>query len=131
MTRTASKSGSWGYSRDPMADTKPRPLILITGRSTTQGKSLHLGKESREFLDEVLAVQMNPEDMEKRGLQDGAEVLVRSAYGEMRGRCRKADLPPGMVFISYSYFCNQLIGGDTGGTGMPDSKGIRVEVEVA
>lgn len=108
-----------------------RTLVLITGRSTGQGKSLHLGKESQEFLDEVLGVQMNPEDMERRGLQDGAQVRVHSAYGEMRGKARRADLPPGMIFIPYSYFCNQLIGGDTGGTGMPDSKGIRVEVESA
>lgn len=109
--------------------TAARPLVLITGRSTTQGKSMHLGKESREFLDEVLGVQMNAQDMDRRGLLDGAEVRVHSAFGEMRGRARKADLPPGMVFIPYSFFCNQLIGSDTGGTGMPDSKGIRVEVE--
>jgi len=114
-----------------MAESKTRSLVLITGRSTSQGKSLHLGKESQDFLDEVKGVQMNAADMANRGLMEGAAVRVRSAFGEMLGRCRQADLPPGMVFISYSYFCNQLIDGDTGGTGMPDSKGIRVEVEAA
>jgi len=104
-------------------------LTLITGRTTTQGKSLHLGKESKEFLEEVLKVEMNPEDMARRGLADGAEVRVRSEHGEMKGRVRQSDVPVGLVFIAYSYFCNQLVGGDTGGTGMPSSKGIRVQVE--
>ena len=110
---------------------QPRPFVLITGRTTTQGKSLHLGKESKEFLDEVLAVQMNADDMQKRGLAEGAEVAVRSEFGQMRGRARKADLPAGLVFIAYSIYCNTLVGGDTGGTGMPDSKGLRVDVEAA
>ena len=110
---------------------QPRPFVLITGRSTTQGKSLHLGKESKEFLDEVLGVQMSADDMQRRGLTEGAEVRVRSDFGEMRGCAKKADLPAGLVFIAYSVYCNALIGGDTGGTGMPDFKGLRVDVEAA
>jgi formylmethanofuran dehydrogenase subunit D len=105
--------------------------VLITGRSTNQGKSLHLGKESKEFLDEVLGVQMSADDMQQRGLAEGADVRVRSEFGEMHGRAKKADLPQGLVFIAYSIHCNRLVGGDTGGTGMPDSKGIRVDVEAA
>lgn len=106
-------------------------FTLITGRSTAQGKALHLGKDSKEFLDEAHAVSMNAEDMARLRLEDGAEVRVRSAYGEMTGRCRKADLPPGLVFMVYSVFSNQLIGSDTGGTGMPDSKGLQIEVVCA
>lgn len=111
--------------------TTERRLILITGRTTEQGKFLHLGKDSKEFVEEVTSVEMSAEDMARRGLAEGAEVRVRSEFGEMRGRVRKGDLPAGLVFIPYSIHCNQLIGGDTQGTGMPDSKGLRVEVESA
>ncbi|MCZ6779618.1 MAG: molybdopterin dinucleotide binding domain-containing protein [Acidobacteriota bacterium] len=110
---------------------KAPSLVLITGRSTAQGKFLHLGKDSEEFQEEVLRVNMNAEDMARRGLEGGAEVRVRSAHGEMKGRCVQADLPEGLVFIPYSVYCNQLIGGDTEGSGMPDSKGLQVEVEEA
>ena len=108
---------------------KATGLTLITGRTTNQGKLLHVGKDSAEFQEEVSRIDMNPDDMARRGLESGAEVRVRSAHGEMRGRCKKADLPEGLVFIAYSIHCNQLIGGDTGGIGMPDSKGIQIEVE--
>jgi formylmethanofuran dehydrogenase subunit D len=110
---------------------KAPDLTLITGRSSTQGKFLHVGKESKEFLEEVLRVDMNAEDMARRGIESGAEVRVRSAHGEMKGRCRKADLPEGLVFVPYSIYCNQLIGGDTQGEGMPDSKGLQIEVGAA
>jgi len=110
---------------------KTPSLTLITGRSSAQGKFLHLGKDSEEFQAEVLRVDMNAGDMTRRGLEGGAEVRVRSAHGEMKGRCKQADLPEGLVFIAYSVHCNQLIGGDTDGIGMPESKGLQIEVEKA
>ena len=110
---------------------KAPSLTLITGRSSAQGKFLHLGKDSKEFQEEVLRVDMSAEDMARRGLEGGGQVRVRSTHGEMTGRCAQADLPEGLVFIAYSVHCNQLIGGDTDGSGMPDSKGLQVEVEEA
>ncbi len=52
---------------------KTPSLTLITGRSSAQGKFLHLGKDSKEFQEEVLRVDMNAEDMARRGLEGGAE----------------------------------------------------------
>jgi formylmethanofuran dehydrogenase subunit D len=56
-------------------------------------------------------------------------VRLRSRFGEIRLRAKATDIPAGLVFVAYGYPVNQLVGGDTQGTGMPDSKGLDVEVE--
>lgn len=109
-----------------MAETQ---FVLITGRSTKQGKSVHFGKEAQEYRDEISTLQMNLKDIEALGLQDGAQVRVKSNYGSMVVKLKKWDIPQGIVFIPYGEVSNALIGSDTQATGMPDSKGIKVEVE--
>jgi formylmethanofuran dehydrogenase subunit D len=105
------------------------PLVLVTGRTTAQGKAIHKGKHSDEYDAEVNTVQMSPADLEARGLADGDRVRLRSRFGETRLVARKGNVPGGLVFVAYGYPINQVIGGDTQGTGMPDSKGLDVEVE--
>ena len=39
-------------------------------------------------------------------------------------QARGDELPEGVLFISYGTVSSRLMGGDTHGTGMPDSKGI-------
>ena len=39
------------------------------------------------------------------------------------------ELQPGMLFISYGDKSSRLMGGETHGTGMPDSKGMDVQIE--
>lgn len=104
-------------------------LTLVTGRTTTQGKAIHKGKRSPEYDAEVHTLEMSPADLAARGLAEGDPVRLRSRFGEVRLRVKKADLPAGLVFVAYGYPVNQVIGGDTQGTGMPDSKGLDVEVE--
>ena len=107
-------------------------FILITGRTSKQGRALHLGKDSPEYVEEVSTLEMNELDMEEMGLKDGDEVRVRTKEGEVLVRCRRSDaLPRGIIFMPYGLPANALIGADTGGTGMPDSKGIEAEIEVA
>jgi len=104
-------------------------FILITGRSTKQGKTVHLGKQAQEYRDEISTLQMNLKDIEALGLQDGGQVKVASKYGSMVVKLKKWDIPQGIIFIPYGEVSNALIGSDTQATGMPDSKGIKVEVE--
>ena len=105
-------------------------FILITGRTLKQGRTLHLGKDSPEYTDEVSTVEMNEEDMERMGLREGEEVRAKTEHGETTLRCRKSDaLPQGVVFMPYGPPANVLIGPDTSGTGTPDSKGIEIELE--
>ena len=107
-----------------------RKFVLITGRTSKQGRALHLGKDSPEYLEEVSALEMNERDMAEMGLRDGDEVRARTREGEVSLRCRRSDaLPRGLVFIPYGPPANVLIGADTGGTGMPGAKGMVVEIE--
>lgn len=108
-------------------------MILIAGRSSKQGTSLNAGKNSAEYQDVTTTLEINGDDMVRLGLKDGDRVRLRSLYGETVVRCKgrkPEDLPQGMLFIAYGPPTTQLMGGETHGTGMPDSKGFEVEIEV-
>jgi formylmethanofuran dehydrogenase subunit D len=107
-------------------------MLLIAGRSSKQGTSLSIGKESAEYREVTSTVEMNIDDMARLGLNDGDAVRLRTAVGEVVLRCkgRKADdLPAGLLFLAYGPPSSQLMAADTHGTGMPDSKDFEVEVE--
>jgi formylmethanofuran dehydrogenase subunit D len=107
-------------------------FILIPGRTSRQGTTLNEGKLSRDYLDETGAVQVPPADLQRLGLKPGDRVRLRSAHGEVVVPCVAAkanELPPGLLFIPYGDVSSRLMGGNTHGTGMPDSKGIDVELQ--
>jgi formylmethanofuran dehydrogenase subunit D len=107
-------------------------FVLIPGRTSRQGTSLNEGKETGEYLEEIGTLQVSPADMKRLGLQDGARVRLSSKQGSIELPCRTAkadELPPGVLFIPYGDWSSRLMGGDTHGTGMPDSKGIDVTME--
>ncbi len=81
-----------------------------------------------------------PEDPEQGGGGRGADDTHRTKQfrredGEPTEGAPPADpadaLPPGLLFMSYGPHSSQLMGADTHGTGMPDSKGLDVQVEKA
>jgi formylmethanofuran dehydrogenase subunit D len=109
-----------------MPDSK---LILIAGRSLKQGTGMNIGKKSAQYRQAVSTMEMNREDMAHLGLVEGDTVRVKASGGEAVVRCKEANLPAGMVFIAYGPMSSQLMGQDTHGSGMPDSKGLEVEVE--
>jgi formylmethanofuran dehydrogenase subunit D len=109
-------------------------FVLIPGRTSRQGTSLNEGKETEEYLDETGTLQVSPSDMQRLGLKDGDRVRLKSSHGAVEVPCRAAkadELPPGVLFIAYGDCSSRLMGGDTHGTGMPDSKGIDVIMEKA
>lgn len=106
-----------------------RSFILITGRTTKQGRALHLGKKAQAYVDEVSYLEMNTADMDLLRVAEGDPVRLTSPHGTTVLRCRESAIPGGIVFAPYSILVNSLIGADTQGTGMPDSKGIEIEVE--
>jgi formylmethanofuran dehydrogenase subunit D len=111
-----------------MSDT----MILIGGRSSSQGTSLCAGKLGTEYVDVSSTLEMNVEDMARLGLKDNDRVRVRSATGEIVVRCKgraAKDLPSGLLFIAYGPLSSALMDGDTAGSGMPLSKNIEVQVE--
>jgi len=109
-------------------------MILIGGRSSSQGTSLCAGKLGTEYVDISSTLEMNVEDMARLGLKDNDRVRVRSATGEIVVRCKgraAKDLPSGLLFIAYGPLSSALMDGDTAGSGMPLSKNIEVQIEPA
>ncbi|MEE9220941.1 MAG: molybdopterin dinucleotide binding domain-containing protein [candidate division NC10 bacterium] len=106
----------------------PKSFVLITGRSTKQGRTIHLGKDSKEYVEEISTLEMNPADMQTLQLKDGDRVCLNTKHGSSVVQCKKGTVPSGLLFVAYGRFVNTLVGPDTQGTGMPDSKGFEVEV---
>lgn len=108
------------------------PFILIPGRTARQGTSLNEGKFSRAYVEETSTLTMCPDDMKNLEVKAGDRVRLWSAQGQIDLVCQPAkagELPPGLLFLPYGDMSSRLMGGDTHGTGMPNSKGIDVELE--
>ncbi|MFN4260345.1 MAG: molybdopterin dinucleotide binding domain-containing protein [Gemmataceae bacterium] len=113
---------------------QPEIFILIPGRTARQGTTLNEGKLKADYMDEISTLQMNPDDMARLGVGNGDRVRLRTAQGQIELRCQPAkpgELPAGVLFLPYGDLSSRLMGGDTHGTGMPDSKCFDVEVEKA
>ena len=107
-------------------------FILIPGRTARQGTTLNEGKFSAGYVEETGTLLMCSEDMTRLGLKNGARVRLRSEQGQVELPCQAAkagELPPGLLFLPYGDQSSRLMSGDTHGTGMPNSKGIDVELE--
>jgi len=107
-------------------------FILIAGRTTRQGTSLNESKFGADYLTETQTLWMHTEDLAELGLQSGDRVRVRSAWGAAEVTVqadKRGELPRGVVFLAYGDASSRLMGADTHGTGMPDSKGIDVTIE--
>lgn len=107
-------------------------MILIPGRSAKQGTSLNIGKLKDEYKEVTSTLEMNTDEMAKRGLVDGDKVRLSNDIGETIVSCigkKPEDLPDGMVFIPYGPPSSELMASDTAGCGMPLSKHMEVEIE--
>src|SRR5258707_10310087 len=118
-----------------MPNAHPKEIfILIPGRTSRQGTTLNEGKFSAGYTEETSTLFMCPDDMARLGLKNGDRVRMRSEQGQVELPCQAArtgELPPGLLFMAYGDLSSRLMGGDTHGTGMPNSKGIDVELERA
>lgn len=103
-------------------------FILNSSRSSKQGTLINVGKESEEYQTLTNSMKMCAADMAEIGLSEGQMAIVRTEFGEARFKCESGKEPEGMIFIPYGPPTCELMGGDTGGTGMPMSKGWEVEV---
>lgn len=104
-------------------------LLLNPMRTAQQGVQVNVGKFSDEYESIVTRLSIHESDMEVLGVTDGDRVRVQSDHGEAEFICEKAKVPEGMGFVPYGPPTCRLMGGDTGGTGMPTSKGFEVRVE--
>jgi formylmethanofuran dehydrogenase subunit D len=114
--------------------TQPEVFILIPGRTSRQGTALNEGKFTRDYVEETSTLLMSPDDMARLGLKNGDRVRLRSEQGQVELPCQAAkagELPPGVLFLPYGDLSSRLMGGDTHGTGMPNSKSFDVGLERA
>jgi formylmethanofuran dehydrogenase subunit D len=111
---------------------RPELFVLIPGRTARQGTSLNEGKFSDAYVEETGTLSMCPDDMKRLGLQAGQRVRLRTEQGQVELPVQVAkpgELPPGLLFLPYGDASSRLMGGDTHGTGMPNSKSFDVELE--
>ena len=107
-------------------------VTLISGRTADQGSSLEIGKTSDEYRENVALIELSKKDAEELGLSDGDHVDVKTDYGSTVVKCRLSEkLDPGLAFMPYGPWVNQVIGSETKGTGMPDYKGVQVTISSA
>jgi formylmethanofuran dehydrogenase subunit D len=109
-------------------------VLLIPGRTTRQGVGANIGKESAEFREATAYIEVSVADASAAGLTDAQATLVRSPFGEVRVPCRvkpAAELPAGLAFMPYGPVASRLMGAETHGTGMPDSKHLQVTIQPA
>jgi len=105
-------------------------LTLITGRSTKQGVGISSGKSGSEYQGAVGAIELNPLDMARAGFSDGDRVRLKSEFGSTEAACIGTDVPEGLAFMAFGAVCNRLIGSETYASGMPDSKQVKIEIEL-
>lgn len=105
--------------------------LLNTGRTVNQGVSLEIGKTSPEYFDATALIFLNEDDMEDLGVEENDPVKIATEYGSIVVRSRKGWLDPGQVFMPLGPWANRIIGSSTSGTGMPEYKGIKVDVAKA
>ncbi len=107
-------------------------MLLVPVRSSKQGTSLNKGKLKEEYIEVTSTVEMNMDDMERLGLDNGDKIRLSNDIGESVVTCKgkkATDLPTGMMVLPYGPPSSQLMACDTAGTGMPMSKHFTVTVE--
>lgn len=106
-------------------------FILIPGRTSRQGTALNEGKYTDAYKDEINTLKMHTDDMSELGIGQSDVVRMWNEFGEVQVPCidAKGEVPRGLLFISYGDKSSQLMGGETHGSGMPDSKGLDVQVQ--
>lgn len=104
-------------------------FLLIPGRTSKQGQQINVGKDHEAYQGIVTTLTMHAEDMKEMGITSGAAVRIRNEIGEAIFQCKEGNIPRGMLFVPYGPPTCALMGGETDGTGMPNSKGWDVEVE--
>ena len=104
-------------------------FVLYPMRTAKQGVQVNVGKDGDEYKAIVNTLSIHENDMALLGVSQGDRVRVSTEHGSAELTCEKAKVPEGMLFVPYGPPTCELMGGDTGGTGMPTSKGWEVQVE--
>jgi len=108
-------------------------VTLITGRSLAQGTAREAEKTKPEYVKAAAICELDPADLKKLGVDDGAPVRVRTEYGSVVVYATASTQAPhlGIAFIPLGPWANQVIRSDTDKIGTPSFKGVHAEIEPA
>lgn len=106
-----------------------KSFTLITGRTIKQGMASVSGKKNEGYKKETAYVEISKEILKKYNLEEDEKIILESDSGQVEVRCKGAELSDKIVFMPYGKTANKLIGTDTGGTGMPNSKSKVVKIK--
>ncbi|MBS7610703.1 molybdopterin dinucleotide-binding protein [Candidatus Bathyarchaeota archaeon] len=106
-------------------------MILVSGRSLEQGLGKEASKFSKRYIDVTAVCQLDPEDMSRLSIGEGESLRISSQHGSIIVKAVKSKHAPhpGVIFMAYGPWVNNLTSPETHGTGMPSFKGLEVEVE--
>jgi formylmethanofuran dehydrogenase subunit D len=103
-------------------------LMLNSGRSIVQGTHVE-NKTNPAYSEETSSCFLNPLDLMDLEIDEEEHVLMTSEWGSVVLKARASeDVQKGMVFVPYGPYINHIIPAGTHSTGMPDFKGIMVDV---
>ena len=107
-------------------------LILLTGRTISQGVALEGGKVSRENVRAAGICTFDADDFKKLDCLVGTPVKVITDYGEVMVYSTITEEGPhqGIIFIPMGPWANQLVNANSHGCGTPQYKGMKAKVEV-
>lgn len=104
-------------------------VTLVSGRSLQQGIGLEIGKSSKEYINSVTYVEISQKDSDLLELKKDSPVEITTCQGKINLYWRVAEgLPPGLIFVPYGLWINQIIGTDTTSTGTPDFKSVKATI---
>jgi len=106
-------------------------VILITGRSRSQGQGKEAGKFSKAYMQSVAICELDPKDMEQAGVKPGMNVKVSTNYGSVVVKAVQTSQGPhgGLAFIPYGPWASMVTSPSTQATGMPTTKGLEATIE--
>ena len=104
-------------------------MILTTGRTLNQGKTMLEGKTSDEYLSEISTCQLDQSDLEELNLKENDFVSIKSDYGSAVVKIKKSKYAQkGIAFMTLGIIANILVNPKTDATGMPSLKNIPISL---
>ncbi|HJM83617.1 MAG TPA: molybdopterin dinucleotide binding domain-containing protein [Nitrospinota bacterium] len=100
--------------------------ILNTARTLKQGSTMHISKDSPEYMKAIGYIGLCEQDMMSIEVSENDEVKLASETGELVMKVKKMELQEGSFFMPLSYLANRLVSAETHGTGVPSFKDTKV-----
>ena len=116
-----------------MKENQRLQVTLITGRTIEQGVGKEQGKTSKEYFESVAVCFIDPEDLEKLGIDSKANVRISTKHGSVVVKALKSRRTPhaGLIYVPYGPWANVVVDPETNSIGMPSYKGIPAEIATA